>query len=89
MHVAAAFAGVLLFLAAWLSTLRTVFTPMGQASLMSRGTAHAVSGVMLAIARRLPERRRESFLGYASPLMLFLMAVVWLAGGIAAFTLRI
>ena len=87
MHVVAAFAGVLLFLAAWTSTLRTVFTPMGQASLMSRWTTRAVGSVMLAIARKLPEPGREYFLGYASPLMLFLMAVVWLIGSIAGFTL--
>jgi hypothetical protein len=87
MHVVAAFAGVLLFLAAWLSALQTTFTPMGQASLMSRETTRAVGCVMLAIARKLPKQRREYFLSYASPLMLFLMAVGWLAGSIAGFTL--
>ena len=87
MHVVAVVAGVLLFLSAWLSVLRTVFTRTGHASLMSRATARAVGSVMLAIARRLPGPWRESFLGFASPLMLFLMTVMWLIGSIAGFTL--
>lgn len=87
MHVVGAFAGVLLFLAAWLSILQTVFTPRGQASLLSRGTTSAVGSTMLAIAGKLPERGREYLLGYASPLMLFLMAVLWLIGTIAGFAL--
>jgi hypothetical protein len=87
MHVGTAFAGALLFLAAWLSILQTVFTPRGQTSVLSRGTTQAVGSVMLAIARKLPETGREYFLGYASPLMLFLLAGVWLVGTIAGFTL--
>ncbi len=55
--------------------------------MLSRGTTWAVGGVMLSIARKLPERGREYFLGYASPLMLFLTAVLWLIGIVAGFAL--
>jgi hypothetical protein len=87
MHVTVAFAGALLFLAAWVSTLRTVFAPTGRASLISRATAFAVGATVLAIARRLPEPGREYLLGCCSPLMLLLMAVTWLIGSIAGVTL--
>jgi hypothetical protein len=87
MHIVAALAGALLVFGAWLSALQTVFTPGGQASLVSVGMADAVGRVMLAIARKLPAAGQEYFLGYASPLMVFLLAATWLIGSIAGFTL--
>jgi hypothetical protein len=87
MHVAAAIAGAVLAACAWLSVLRTVFTPTDRGSLISRVTARVVGDAMLAVARRVPEHRREYLLGFATPLMLFLMAAIWLVGSFAGFTL--
>lgn len=87
MRVVAAAVGIVLILAAWLSVLRTVFTPKEQASLMARWTTRVVGHTMLAIARRLPKPARECFLGYASPLMLLIMAALWLVADVAGFAL--
>jgi hypothetical protein len=80
-------AGLVLVLGAWLSVLRTVFTPQERASLMARFTARAVGAVMLCLARWVREPGREYLLCYATPLMLFAAGIVWFVADAVGFAL--
>jgi hypothetical protein len=87
MRLVAAAAGLILVLLAWLSILRTVFVPAGRSSFLARWTTRVMGRAMLWIAGRMPRRAREEFLGYASPLMLFGMAVIWAVADSAGYAL--
>ncbi|HEU5158528.1 MAG TPA: hypothetical protein VFU43_16145 [Streptosporangiaceae bacterium] len=85
--ILAVIVGGLLVLTAWLSVLRTVFTPRDQPTRAARWSVQVVAAIGLPIARRLPPRSRERFLDPCAPLALFVMAAGWLTGITFGFVL--
>jgi len=85
--VIAIIAGVSLVTAAWLSVLRTVFTPRYSSSLAARITTRTVAAAVSGAAGHLPSRARRSLLELGAPLTLFSLVWVWLLGTIAGFVL--
>jgi hypothetical protein len=83
----AATCGVVVLVLVWLSVLRTTLIPRRSSSRIARWTARACAAAGTAIARRLPERRREWVLELCAPLSLFVMATGWLVGVVVGFGL--
>jgi hypothetical protein len=87
MRAVAAIAGIVLVLTTWHSVLRTVFIPRYHTSCAARWTVRLTVAAVSGAARLLPPTRRESLLGLAAPLALFLIAGCWLVGVLPGFAL--
>ena len=82
-----AIAGGVLTIIAWLSVLRTIFTPRQRSTRAARWTIRVIATISLPIARRLSSRLCEQFLDPCASLALFATAASWLAAVVTGFTL--
>ncbi|HEX3512989.1 MAG TPA: hypothetical protein VHT26_03175 [Trebonia sp.] len=87
-HIAVAAIGAAVILVAWLSVIRTVYTPRQRSSLTARWTVRIVAAV-IALPARLTRQagRRERILDLCAPVSLLLMGLIWAVAGTAGFAL--
>jgi hypothetical protein len=86
-RVLIALLGALLVLGTWMSVIRTVFVPQDRPSRIVKWTTALLANVMLAIARKLHGGARGRLLSFCAPVIVVVMASVWLIAANAGFVL--